>query len=127
MLIWSTDPDPRGKISTKINKNKLFTPITYIWTVEKMIKISLFLNGSCFSINLFRKSFKNSSYVKKICKSWIIYKNNLDPFFRIRIWTKMKWILSTTFNISQSDAKKNSPHNIPVQTQRPFVRYINDW
>ena len=69
--------------------------------------------------------------LKKICKSWIIYEINLDPFFqgasRIRIWTKMKWILSTAFNISQSDAKKYSPYNIPVQTQRPFVRYINDW
>ena len=46
-ICGSTDPDPRGKISTK-NCKKKFTLTTQIWTIEKreIIKISWFLNGS---------------------------------------------------------------------------------
>jgi len=42
------DPDPRGKISTKNCKKKLFSAKTQILTFEKseIIKISSFLNGS---------------------------------------------------------------------------------
>ena len=66
----STDPDPKGKISTK-NCKKKFTLKPQIWTLKKreIIKISWFLNSSSsFSIKISEKRTKNWKFcfIKKI-------------------------------------------------------------
>ena len=84
-ICGSTDPDPRGKISTINCKNNFFTPKTQLWTFEKkeIIKISSFLNGSSsFRIKI---SEKIRIFFLKSGKS---KRNDLDPdpiFFPVRI------------------------------------------
>ena len=58
-ICGSTDPDPRGKISTKNCKKNFFTLKTQIWTFEKKkdYKISSFLDGSSrFRIKISEKN-----------------------------------------------------------------------
>ena len=106
----STDPDPRGKITTKNCKKKtFFTPKPQIWTFEKreIIKFSSCLNGSSsFRIKTSEKKLnikfenyfllKNSVNLKDM--TWIriqILFFHCGSRIRIRIRIKIKWILST--------------------------------
>ena len=98
--IGTTDPDPKGKISTK-NCQKKFTLKTQIWTIEKR-DFKNFLISEClikFCIKIWQKIWKfyfdkKKSVLKDIT---LIQIHFFQCRSRIRIHIKIKWILSTAF------------------------------